>query len=38
MFTEPTSAIFWATLVVEFLVAFGIITFLVKQEERQNNL
>lgn len=38
MFSEPTSAIFWATLAVEFCVAFGLITYLVKQEKRQDNL
>ena len=34
MFTEPATILFWSTLIVEFLIAFGLITYLVEDEKR----
>jgi hypothetical protein len=37
MFNEPANILFWATLVTEFVIAFGLITYLVKDEQRKRN-
>ena len=38
MFTESMTVLFWSILACEFLIAFGLITYLVGDEKRKKRL